>query len=86
MSDLRLREKLREIEKAAATGDRVPERAKSWGVTLFTIMGALVVIALTVMAILSFIGNSLWTGIVLTIFAVLLSWIGWNLWRAPKLP
>ncbi|MFC4354069.1 hypothetical protein ACFO0S_03170 [Chryseomicrobium palamuruense] len=86
MSDLRLREKIREIEKAATTEDRVPERAKFWGITLFTLVGILVILALLILAILSFIGGSLWTGMILGGIAAALSWIGWNLWHAPKLP
>lgn len=86
MSDLRLREKMREIEKAATTEDRVSERAKFWGITLFTLIGILVILALLTLAILLFIGGSLWTGMILGGLAAVLSWVGWNLWHAPKLP
>lgn len=86
MADLRLRDKLREIEKAAKTEDQVSERAKSWGVTLFTIMGVFVVIALFLLSLFSFLGGSIGMAITFGILGLLLSWIGWNLWRAPKLP
>lgn len=86
MADLRLREKMREIEKAATTEDRVPERAKFWGLSFFIGIGILVILALVTLAILSFIGGSVWTGLFLSGTAATLSWVGWNLWRAPKLP
>ncbi|WP_392454727.1 hypothetical protein ACF3OH_11345 [Chryseomicrobium aureum] len=86
MSDLRFREKLREIEKAATTEDHVPEKAKQLGLRLTAIFASLVILTIFVLAILSMIGKSYGTAAFLFIAGSGLAVIAWNVARAPKLP
>lgn len=86
MSDLRWREKMRKIEQAAASGDQVPEKAKRMGLNFFAFFALLVLIGLWGLTILSAVGENFGTATVLAIISTLVTWISWNVYRAPKLP
>ncbi|WP_342527995.1 hypothetical protein MKY84_04235 [Chryseomicrobium sp. FSL W7-1435] len=86
MSDLRFREKLREIEKAAATEDHVPEKAKQLGLLFTALFVCLLIIGIFVLAILSAFGRSFVTSGVLFALGISIASVAWNVYRAPKLP
>lgn len=86
MSDLRFREKLRQVEKAATTSDQVPEQAKRVGVLIVFAFAILVIMGLLTLAVLAAMGSSYGTAIFLIAVGVGLAFIVWNVYRAPKLP
>ena len=86
MSDLRFREKLRQVEKAATTSDQVPEKAKRFGVWVVFLFSILLIMSLLMLAVLAAIGSSYGTAIFLTAIGLVLAFIVWNVYRAPKLP
>lgn len=86
MSDLRFREKLRQVEKAATTSDQVPEKAKRIGVLVVFTFAILVIASVLTLAVLAAIGSSYGTAIFLTAVGLGLAFIVWNVYRAPKLP
>lgn len=86
MSDLRFREKLRQVEKAATTSDQVPEKAKRVGVLIVFAFALLLIVGLLTLAVLTAIGSSYGTAIFLTVIGIGLAFIVWNVYRAPKLP
>lgn len=86
MSDLRFREKLRQVEKATTTSDQVPEKAKRVGVLIVFAFTILVIMGLLTLAVFAAIGSSYGTAIVLTGIGLGLTFIVWNVYRAPKLP
>lgn len=86
MSDLRLIEKMRQIEQAAKTEDQVPEKAKRIGLILATIAAIFILVSLFTLAILAVIGGNFFTAITLFVLVAGFSFICWNVYRAPKLP
>lgn len=86
MSDLRFREKLRQVEKAATTSDQVPEKAKRIGVLVVFTFAILVIAGVLTLAVLAAIGSSYGTATFLTAVGLGLAFILWNVYRAPKLP
>lgn len=86
MSDLRFREKLRQVEKAATTSDQVPEKAKRVGLVIVFAFALLVIVGVLTLAVLAALGSSYGTALFLTAIGTGLAFIVWNVYRAPKLP
>lgn len=86
MSNMHMKEKIRELTNLAKKGDQFSDSSKTIGMRIFAVLCHFVLIGLFLLALSLFYYHHIIAGVITTIIACLASFFWYKIWLADDLP
>lgn len=86
MSNMQMKEKIRELTKVAKKGEQISDSSKTIGMRIFAILCHLIFIVLFLLAFSLFYYRYTIAGLITTIIACLVTFFWYKIWLADDLP